>query len=381
MNARLHEVATERKREEGETREEGGNIILGDGHQQRGRCSDLPDDWIDKVSDYTGVNAHHMARENEIDFPSRELLKPPLPPSSYGPAIAFNNVLPDTIVVPSPSITSHVGDNARSRACDIETTSCSTMRFPYAPGATCNVACSNAPATCNVAPASADCDDPETTWFRNEDHLAEPQSGICTANTTSKICQLGPIDVEDLAMYFDSPTDGCKPPSLGNRAIYSKKSRYGQVARMDQSQEHHRDLNFRDLPSCDLTSNNLQTCNMGPNTLGYCDMGNNDLRLRNSGYDGPPSFCDPRLSDSRFCDMRLSEEQPRESGRHNLGLGDWFCSEERWLQCPASDRCPLYDISYAYDVPVLPPCMYENGYNDNWHYDNAEDEQLLENYL
>ncbi|XP_012057137.1 PREDICTED: uncharacterized protein LOC105620242 [Atta cephalotes] len=394
MNVRLHEVATERKREDGETREEGGNIILGDGHQQRGRCSDFPDDWIDKVSDYTGVNAHHMARENEIDFPSRKLLKPPLPPSSYGPAIAFNNVLPDTIVVPSPSITSHVGDNARSRACDIETTSCSTMRFPYAPGAICNVACSNAPATCNVAPASADCDDPETTWFRNEDHLAEPQSGVCTANTTSKICQLGPIDVEDLAMYFDSPTDGCKPPSLGNRAIYSKKSRYGQVVRMDQSQEHHRDLNFRDLPSCNLTPNNLQTCDMGPSTLGYCDMGN-DLRLRNSGYDGPP-FCDPRLSDSRFCGMRLSEEQPRESGRHNLGrgdpgLGNWFCndcpelfnfcSEERWLQCPASDRCPLYNTSYAYDVPVLPPCMYENGYNDNWHYDNAEDEQLLENYL
>ncbi|EGI63800.1 Hypoxia-inducible factor 1 alpha [Acromyrmex echinatior] len=392
-------MAAEREKEEDETREEGGNIILGDGHQQRGRCSDLPDDWIGKVSGYTGVDAHHMARGSEIDFPSRELLKPPLPPSSYGPAITFNNVLPDTIVVPSPSITSHVGDNARSRACDIETTSCSTMRFPYVPGAICNVTCSNAPAmTCNVTPASAD--DPETTWFRNEGHLVEPQSGVCTANTM-KICQLGSIDVEDLAMYFDSPTDGCKPPSLGNRAIYSKKSRYGQVARMDQSQEHHRDdLNFRDLPSCDLTPsdlvpNNLQTCDMGPNTLGYCDLGNNDLRLRNSGYDGPP-FCDPRLGDPRFCGIRLSEEQPREPGRHNLGrgdpgLGNWFCndcpelfnfcSEERWLQCPASDRCPFYDTSYAYDVPVLPPCMYENGYNDNWHYDNAEDEQLLENYL
>ncbi|KYQ50321.1 Hypoxia-inducible factor 1-alpha [Trachymyrmex zeteki] len=398
MNARLHEVAAEREREGGgKTKEEGGNIILGDGHQQRGRCSDLPDDWIGKVSVYTGVDARHMVRGNEIDFPSREFLKPPLPPPSYGPAIAFNNVLPDTIAAPSPSITSHVGDNIRSRACDIETTSCSTMRFPYAPGTTCNVACSNAPATiCNVAPASADCDGPETTWFRNEGRLAESQSGVRTANTaTSRICHLGPIDVEDLAMYFDSPTDGCKPPSLGNRAIYSKKSRYGQVARIDQSQEHHRDLNFRDLPSCDLASNNLQTCDMGPNTLGYCDLGNSDLRLRNSGYDGP-SFCDPRLSDSRFCGMRLFEEQPCEPGRHNLergdpGLGNWFCndcpelfnfcSEERWLQCSASDRCPLYDTSYAYDVPVFPPCMYENGYNDNWHYDNAEDEQLLENYL
>ncbi|KYN01325.1 Hypoxia-inducible factor 1-alpha [Cyphomyrmex costatus] len=398
MNARLMAAG---EREGGETREEGGNIILGDAHQQRGRCSDLPDDWIGKVSGYTSVDVRYMAKGNEIDFPSHELLKPQShSPPSYGPAIAFNNVLPDNIAAPSPIVTSHIGDNTRSRACDIGTTSCSTMRFPYASGTTCNVACSNAPATtCNVAPAAADCDGPETTWFRNENHLAEPQSGTRTANT-ARICQLGPIDVEDLAMYFDSPTDGCKPPSLGNRAIHSKKSRYGQAARMDQSQEHHRDLNFHDLPSCDLAPNdlepnNLQTCDMGPSTLGYCDLGNSDPRLRNSGYDGPP-FCDPKFNDLRFCDTRLFEEQPRESGRYNPGrgdpgLGNWFCndcpelfnfcSEERWLQCPASDHCPLYDTSNAYDMPVLPPCMYENGYYDNWHYDYVEDEQLLENYL
>lgn len=403
MNACLHEVAAGRD----EVREEDGNIILDDGRQQRGRCSDLRNDWISKASCYAEGDARHMARGNEIDFPSRELLKPSLPPpSSYGPAIAFSNVdvLPGNIAAPSSSITSHAGDNTRSRACDIGTTSCSTMRF--APGTSCNVACSNAPVTmCNVGPMGIDCDGPEATWFRNDGQLAEPQSGTCAANTAaSRSCQLGPVDVEDLAMYFDPSTDGCKPPSAGNRAIYSRRPRYGPTARMDQPREYRRDLDFRDLPSCDLASSDLRTCDMGPSTLGYCDLGYGDLRLRDSGYDGPrfhgrfpPS--DPKLiSDPRFCGMRLREEQPYELGRHNLGRddprpGNWFCndcpelfnfcSEERWLQCPASDRCPLYDTSYAYGAPVLPPCMYENGYNDNdnWHYGYVEDEQLLEDYL
>lgn len=378
MNARLHEVAA--GVEGGEAREEGGNIILGDGRQQRGRCSDPRDYWIDKASGYAGVDARDMARGNEIDFPSCELLKPALPPPpSYGPAVAFSGVLPDNIAAPSSSITSHAGDNTRSRGCDIGTTSCSTMRFSYASATSCNMACNNAPATaCNVAPAGADCNGgPEATWFRNDEgHLAEPQSGTRATRT----CQLGPVDVEDLAMYFDPPTDGCKPPSASNRATHSRRSRYGQTARMDR--EYRRD----DTPLAyrDLAPNDLRTCDMGPGTLGYCDPAYDDLQFRNSG------FSDPGLGDPRFCGARPREE-------HNPGRdgppGDWFCnvcpelfnfcSEERWLQCPASDRCPLYDTSYAYGAPVLPPCMYENGYNDNdnWHYGYAEDEQLLEDYL
>jgi len=396
MNARLHEVVGERGGDE--IREEDGNIILGDDCQQRGRCSDLHD-WIGKASCYAGVDARHMARGNEIDFPSREFLKPPLPPPSYDPTIAFNNldVLSDNITALSSSVTSHTGDNTRSQACDIGSTSCSTMKFPYALGTNCNVVCNNAPSTtCNVVPAG---DGSEAMWFRNNDgHLADPQSGTCAANTAaSRICQLGPIDVEDLAMYFDPPTDGCKPPLAGNRTIYSKKSRYGQVARTDQHQEYRRDLDFRDLPSCDLAPNNPRTCDIESSTLGYRDLGYGDLRLCDSGYDGS-RFCDQRFSDPQFCGMRLCEEQPREPGRHNLergnsGPGNWFCndcpelfnfcSEERWLQCPASDRCPLYDTSYANGTPVLPPCMYENGCNDNnnWQYSYVEDEQLLENYL
>ncbi|XP_070522576.1 uncharacterized protein Sima isoform X2 [Cardiocondyla obscurior] len=385
MNARLHQVEAEERGDE--AREEGGNIILGDGRQQRGRCSDLCDDW----SGYAGVDVRDIVRGNEINFTSRELLKPP-PAPSYGPAITFSNVnvLPGNIGAPSGSIASHAGDNTRSRACDIETTSCSTMRFPYA-GASCNVACSNAPATmCNVVGTGADYNGPEATWYRNDDgHLAESEPGICAANTASRACQFGPVDVEDLAKYFDLPTEGCKPPSAGNRTIYSKRSRYGQVTRMDR-----RDLNFCDPPPCapvsdDLTPPHLRACDMGPSTLGYCDPSYGDLRSRDLPYDS-------RFHGSRFCGMRVCEEQPHEIARHHdlvrsdPGPNNWFCNvcpelfnfctEERWLQCPASDRCPLYDTSYAYGASILPPCIYENDNDyDNWPY--AEDEQLLEDYF
>ncbi|OAD54410.1 Hypoxia-inducible factor 1-alpha, partial [Eufriesea mexicana] len=58
-----------------------------------------------------------------------------------------------------------------------------------------------------------------------------------------------------------------------------------------------------------------------------------------------------------------------------------FCSEERWLQCPASDRCPLYDTTYSYGQNVLPPCAYEDLRNGYLGYGYNEDEQLLEDYL
>lgn len=386
---RLHEM--EGARREDETRKEDGNMILGDDREQRGHCSDLRGDWIDKASGYADVDTRHMTGENEIEqFPSRELLKPSLP--SYGPAIAFSNVdvLPDNVAAPFASVTSHAGDNTRSRDSDIGATSCSAMRFSYAAGTSCNVACSNAPsATCNIAPAG---NGAAATWFRDDNGpLAE--SPIAGTRAANRICQLGPVDVEDLAMYFDSPTDGCKPPSAGNRAIYSRKSRYGQTARMDQLREYPRDLDLHYLPSYDPAPD-LRTYDMDSGNLRYSDLGYDDPRLRGSPYDGPrfygSRFCQPKLDDPRVCGARPCEEEP---SRHDPGPSNWFCndcpelfnfcSEERWLQCPASDRCPLYDVQYAYGAPVLPPCMYENGYNDNdnWHYGYIKDEQLLEDYL
>lgn len=448
MNVRLQEMTVGR----GEAREEEGGIIHDDGCQQRGRCSDSRDDWIGKASGYAYFDERHTTRRSQIESP-RRIPSTPL----YGPALAFSDtgdILPDNVAAPSSTITSHNGDNTRSRACDIETTSCTTTRPPYA--ANCNVACSSiVPATCNIASAPCNAsDNSETTLYRDDDDDDDdgPQLKICAAN--SKNCQLRSVDVEDLAMYFD------KPPATSNR---TRRSRYGQAARMDQPRQDRRDRltgsecdldsyhlhsssdlgSQNNLRSYDLGSNNpwppfdptagdpricdsgagnqqyrgvrfgdLQSYHVGTNISGFddprsCDLAPNDLGgPRDAGYNDPRSHdalraCQLRFDDSRSCDLRLCEMQARELGRDNLGRCDlgpdnWycnncpelfnFCSEERWLQCPASDRCPLYDPSYAYGAPILPPCMYENlhaGYNDNdnWHYGYAEDDQLLEDYL
>lgn len=420
MNVRLEEMTVGR----GETGKEGEGTILDDSHQQRGHCSDLRDDWIGKASGYAYFDECHMMRRNQME--SSRL--PSVP--SYGPALEFGNtedILLCNVAAPSSTVTSHIGDNTRSRACDIETTSCTSTRFSYA--ANCNVTCSN------IASAS----DSGTTLYRDNG----PQLETCAAN--SKNCQLKSVDVEDLAMYFDGPS------ATSNRAIHSRRSRYGQVVRMDQPRQDRRDrligsecnLNSYHLRSSDLDSHN--PCDLGSNSWcsdpvtgdprnsgsenqQYPDVRfgdpqsyyletnisrfddprsnnsafNNLGGLCNSGYNDPRSYdvfraYQLRFDDSRSCDLRLCEVH--ELGRDNLGQcdpgpGNWycnncpelfnFCSEKRWLQCPASDRCPLYDPSYAYGTPILPPCMYENlhaGYNDNdnWHY--VEDDQLLEDYL
>lgn len=137
-----------------------------------------------------------------------------------------------------------------------------------------------------------------------------------------------------------------------------------------------------------------------------CDTAFGGARFRHPRPCGPRFDGDPRACaiTAGPCVMQEIHESGRDNnparnnvGRGDLGPGDWlcydcpelfnFCSEERWLQCPASDRCPLYDTtSYAYGASALPPCMYENldtGYrvNDNWQYDYTKDEQLLEDYL
>ncbi|KOC66656.1 Hypoxia-inducible factor 1-alpha, partial [Habropoda laboriosa] len=58
-----------------------------------------------------------------------------------------------------------------------------------------------------------------------------------------------------------------------------------------------------------------------------------------------------------------------------------FCTEKRWLQCPASDRCPLYDTTYSLGQNVRPPCAVEDLWNEYGPYGYVGDEQLLEDYL
>lgn len=147
----------------------------------------------------------------------------------------------------------------------------------------------------------------------------------CAQNGTAngaKNCQLvGPIDVEDLALYFEPERSqiNCPPRS------------YRQFRRANSTRYDPYDKQLTCFP---------------PNETDLPCAGWNEAQLCNS--------C-PQLFD--------------------------FCTEERWLQCPASYRCPVYDISYSYGQNVPPPCLYEDLRNERCPYGYNEDEQLLDDYL
>lgn len=444
----------------------GGGVILGDGHQQLGRCSDLPDDrWIGRVSssssssgfDGTFVDERHVMAESEIDFVSRELSNLPLPllhDATTTVPVDNVDVLPGNIAAPFPNVGSHVvGDDlAGPRARGIE-----MARLSYASGNSsgdplaqnnasvlCNVV---APVTpCIVAPTSATtcCNDAQATLPCRSVSLLAPQLEACAANTAiSRNCQLAAIDVEDLAMYFDSSSadSSSKPASTSSRAIHARKSKqglrtldcrdrfdarpcdqqaYGLPPRISLGPGDPRGLEL-EVPqfSSDLAADGprIYDCanlpaehretTSGPQSCDHLQFGNN---LMGSIGDPRRGVCDSDFDASRASSRDLEPFRggpAHESMGQKVGLGqsydfvgprnDWWycndcpelfnlCSEERWLQCPASDRCPLYDPTYnAQGVFVLPPCMYENLYssrdgNDNY-YDCTENEQLLENYL
>ncbi|CAL1686613.1 unnamed protein product [Lasius platythorax] len=386
MNARLYYLAAEERGEEeegskSEAGQKGGNVILGD---------DPRNVWIDRASGYdVDFDERHARRRDErINFPPRGSSPPPPPSSSsYGPAVVLSNMdtLCDNICAApcSSNVTSRAGN--RPRTYDIAST------------------------ICNVANG-----DPTATLLCNVDdgHLAGPRHQSENTTTVPRGCQSGPIDVEDLAMYLDP----CKPPSIAiNRAIYSKRPRYGQQSvRIDQprQEDDRRYLDFCNLRPCvALGSVDPAPVNDLAGNLTYRDLGFDEPR---SCYLRPnvSRLDDPRLRDSEYTanpsrlynvPLTYDYARPREMGQNDLGQsddpkwpGDWFCddcpelfnfcSEERWMRCPASDRCPLYDTSsYAHGAPaVLPPCLYENlhaGYSGDGHYDYAENEQFLEDYL
>lgn len=192
-------------------------------------------------------------------------------------------------------------------------------------------------------------------------------------------------------------------------------------------------LEVNALPSYNLESVNvnydnvvafhdIQSCDLRTDDLGIDNLGSNDLRSIYKLSSNVSEFCDPGCFDSqsydgaascssnglRNCNVKPCEQvfddgeknYPRQcnTGQCNPGLNNGFCNnncpelfnfctEERWLQCPASARCPLYDLSYIDNTgPILPPCMYENlqpgcNVNENWNHDYTEDEQLLEYYV
>lgn len=404
MNARVYCLAVEEGEKEGDGGGTGQNVDDSRNHI-----------WIDRMDHDVNFAQRHVRRRDEINFPSRGSSSLP----SCGPAIMLNNMdtLRDNIcVAPSSIVTSCPGDRSRD---NIETTFCTPMRCAtYAQDASCNVACNAVPATiCNIASTTCNVANGDligTLPCNDNNHLVGSRQSENT--TVPRSCQSGPIDVEDLAMYFDQMQNSCKPSSMPiNRA---KRLRYGQSARIDQPrQEDCPYLDFCNLRSCSaLGSSDPRPCDLGSNDPAAANNLDNtgDLTYRDLGFVDPRSyylgfnvskFDNPRrLHDSGYVslpryDIPLAYDA--KLGRNDLGRSDnpkwsndWlyndcpelfnFCSEERWLRCPASDRCPLYNTSYAHGAPaVLPPCLYENlhtGY-DNIHYDYADDEQLVEDYL
>ncbi|XP_050444881.1 uncharacterized protein LOC126848222 isoform X2 [Cataglyphis hispanica] len=404
MNTRLYYLAAKEEEEGGgggEAGQKGRGIIRGNDLCNPG--------WIDTVSSCdANFDERHVRKRDEINFPSHGSSSPP---PSYGPAAVLSNmdILRDNIdAAPFSNVTSRTDD--RPRAYDIGTTSYTTTRCAtYAPDVNCNVACSAVPTTiCNIASTTcnvASSDLMATLLCNDNGHMTDFRQSENT--TVPRSCQSGPIDVEDLAMYFDP----CKPSSTAiNRTTYSKRPRYGHSTRIDQPRQEDdcRYLDFCNLRPCiALESSDSRSCDVGnTGNLAYCDF--NDPRSCYLGSGNVSRFDDPRFRDSgyvdpsRFYDIPFAYNARREMGQNDLGQNDdpkwssdWlrdncpelfnFCSEERWLRCPASDRCPLYDTSYAHGASaVLPPCLYENlqaGYSDNWYYDYAEDEQLAEDYL
>ncbi|EFN75729.1 Hypoxia-inducible factor 1 alpha [Harpegnathos saltator] len=427
MNARLQEET----RDEGEGgdkelgtiagggRGAGGNMALGDERQQQGRCTDSLN-WIGKASGYADFAEPRRGQTIGLS-----------PESSYASATRPDDdtrVLPADVAAPSSSVTSQLaGDNGPApRARDIETPRWAPARLPLS--ASCNLACNFAPAACNnVVPLMT-----EQALFRDVDdgQSAGPHPSDTCAFAWRNCPQLlpGPVDVEDLAIYFDPSADNGKPPTSG-RAIYSRRPRYGQgAARMLLEQPRSQE------PRCErldvASASDLMEPYYNSSRFSYpaeagdpafdalprpCEVGPSDptptststptptprsCALQPDFYGQQTTTCEPRLA----CAAATRELDIRELNRRNLEhdgapaapADDWscyhcpelfnFCSEQRWLQCPASDRCPLYDNSYDHGAPLSPPCLYENLYegydgNDNWRYDYAEDEQLLEDYL
>lgn len=454
MNARLYQAIRETagNGRNGGIEEKGGGIILGDGRQRSDRCSDPRDDnWIGKASGYSSFNERHVMAENEIDFTSSELSN--LPSSFlHGAATVPSNMdtLAGHICAPFPNIMSHISDNTGplARAIEMPIPSSTIRSSSDASGNSCNTsACNNAPVLCNngsrscnivpapynIAPTSANCDNAQLK-ICNSVSLVTPQLESCVTNTTiSKNCQLGAIDVEDLAMCFDSSSN-FKSLATNNRAIYTRRSKQARIDPSRQDRHFYAGGSTCDQDFYSLHPNDLHPCDLGSQNPHFSNLAANDVYdLRNAGSENFSRYCET-ISNLRPCDLefgnnlgldgaRLCNSGFRDPGgfgnlrqpcdleslcrickpgqnnleqNYNSRLSESFCdncpelfnfcSEERWLQCPASDRCPLYDTSYDYGASVLPPCMHENlqlsyASNDNRYYDHAEDEQLLEDYL
>ncbi|XP_046815692.1 uncharacterized protein LOC124422817 isoform X1 [Vespa crabro] len=177
-------------------------------------------------------------------------------------------------------------------------------------------------------------------------------------NFQSKPCKSGPVDVEDLAMCFQQENAGTQEPvTCITRSIYSQRSFRGN--RINNSSSFLQD-------SCRSCSKYID-----PNSI--------------SDTQAPTNTITPieTVSHTSFC-IPFKQNSVEEFYRYPFG----FCTEEKWLECPVSDHCPLYDTNFSYQQytnNILPPCLYEDyfwkEYIDPWNHVFMEDERVMEDYL
>lgn len=201
------------------------------------------------------------------------------------------------------------------------------------------------------------CEDPCKSQFSRNNQITDNNEII------SKPCKLVPVDVEDLAMCFQ-PDNGISTHQPVPRVNNSTQRSYrGNRTNQSSFLQDSCKSCTRYVDSSVSTSRKVQ-----PNIEATTVTATNTAEVQ------------PISNPSCF---PYEQNRVQQFSRDPFG----FCTEEKWLECPASDRCPLYDtnLTYTYATNVLPPCLYEYHFweecDSSWNYISPEDERIMEDYL
>ncbi|KAI4495392.1 hypothetical protein M0802_008782 [Mischocyttarus mexicanus] len=179
---------------------------------------------------------------------------------------------------------------------------------------------------------------------------------------TMKPCKFGkPVDVEDLAMCFQQENIGkTQEPTT-------------RITRLTSTQRFYR--GNRTNNNC--SSYSLDSCRSCPKYIETNSI-SDDNHLSNDTIKSIDTV-------SHISSTRVPFEQNTIEEFYKNPFE--FCTEKKWLECPVSDYCPLYDknISYICTKNILPPCLNDNHlwmeYGNPWNYFSMEDERIMEDYL
>ncbi|KAI4489826.1 hypothetical protein M0804_004008 [Polistes exclamans] len=180
-----------------------------------------------------------------------------------------------------------------------------------------------------------------------------------------KSCKSGPIDVEDLAICFqqDNLTKTQEPP-------------LPRITRLTSTQRLYRGSYRTNNPSFNSSDSNCRSC---PKYIGTNSINDNHVPIDDT--------IKSIETVSNISSSRIPFEQQNNIDEFYMNPFE-FCTEKKWLECPVSDYCPLYDKNFSYICTnnILPPCLNDNNYlwmeySNPWNYFSMEDERLMEDYL